>query len=113
MEQQVNENLNSVTWVAVDSFIKCTKPIIVGLNGHAVGFAVTVLSLCDVIIASEGATLWTPFTGLALCPEGCSSYTFPRMMGLAQSSRFLYLNEKVTAQDAMNMGLVTRVVPSD
>jgi peroxisomal 3,2-trans-enoyl-CoA isomerase len=49
----------------VDAFIKCSKPIVVGVNGHACGIMVTILGLCDVVISADSATFYTPFSGLA------------------------------------------------
>ena len=51
----------------------------VALNGHAMGIAVTLLGLADLIYAADGdIELSTPFAQLGLAPEACSSYTFPR-----------------------------------
>lgn len=51
----------------------------------------------------------TPFCKLGLSPEGCSSYTFPRIMGPAKASELLFFGEKLTAREAAQCGLVSRV----
>ncbi|XP_066540041.1 enoyl-CoA delta isomerase 2, mitochondrial [Hoplias malabaricus] len=95
----------------VKAYIDFPKPLIAVVNGPAVGVSVTVLGLFDVIYATESATFHTPFSQLGQSPEGCSSYTFPRIMGHAKASEVLLFNKKLTATQACELGLVTEVFP--
>ncbi|KFO78543.1 hypothetical protein N303_07651, partial [Cuculus canorus] len=95
----------------VDHFIDFPKPLIAVVNGPAVGISVTLLGLCDVVYASDSATFHTPFSQLGQSAEGCSSYTFPKIMGLAKASEILLFNKKLTAAEACAKGLVTEVFP--
>jgi len=95
----------------VDAFIKYPKPIVCGVNGPAVGIMVTILGLADLVYTVESATFQTPFMALGQGPEGCSSYTFPKMMGNARANEMLLLGRKLRAQEAYERGLVTDVVP--
>jgi len=97
----------------VDSYIYCTKPLVAIINGPAVGISVTVLGLCDAVFSSDQATFNSPFSALGQSPEGCSSYTFPRIMGYAKASELLYFNQKISAAEAERLGLVTAVYPHD
>ncbi|KAL5015594.1 hypothetical protein ScPMuIL_007323, partial [Solemya velum] len=117
----------------VGTFIEFPKPLIGLINGPAVGVSVTILGLFDVVYASQAfrgmmctplntsespefvseATFHTPFSALGQSPEGCSSYTFPKMMGLAKASEMLLLNKKITAVEACERSLVTAVFPED
>ncbi|KAL2085960.1 hypothetical protein ACEWY4_019280 [Coilia grayii] len=95
----------------VKTFIDFPKPLIGVINGPAVGVSVTLLGLFDVVYATERATFHTPFSQLGQSPEGCSSYTFPKMMGAAKASEMLLFNKKLTATQACELGLVTEVFP--
>ncbi|XP_030624597.1 enoyl-CoA delta isomerase 2 isoform X1 [Chanos chanos] len=95
----------------VKAYIDFPKPLIAVVNGPAVGVSVTLLGLFDVVYATEKATFHTPFSQLGQSPEGCSSYTFPKMMGAAKASEMLLFNKKLTATQAREQGLVTEVFP--
>lgn len=97
----------------VSGFIHFPKPLVAAVNGPAVGLSVTLLGLCDFVYASEQATFHTPFMSLGQSPEGCSSYTFPRMMGAARANEILMGGHKLTAREAYERGLVTRVFGQD
>ncbi|XP_067107736.1 enoyl-CoA delta isomerase 2, mitochondrial [Osmerus mordax] len=95
----------------VKAYIDFPKPLIAVINGPAVGVSVTLLGLFDIVYATERATFHTPFSQLGQSPEGCSSYTFPKMMGVAKASEMLLFNKKLSAHQACVQGLVTEVFP--
>ena len=95
----------------VEAFIVFPKPLVCAVNGPAVGVAATLLGLCDIVYASDTATFHTPFMALGQSPEGCSSYTFPKIMGYARANDMLLGGRKITAQQAFDRGLVTEIFP--
>ncbi|KAM7390006.1 hypothetical protein PAMA_008261 [Pampus argenteus] len=95
----------------VKAYIDFPKPLVAVVNGPAVGISVTLLGLFDLVYATERASFHTPFTQLGQSPEGCSSYTFPKIMGTAKASEMLLFNKKLTAAQACELGLVTEVFP--
>ncbi|XP_067323143.1 enoyl-CoA delta isomerase 2-like [Anolis sagrei] len=90
-------------------FIDFPKPLIALVNGHAIGLGVTLLGLCDIVYASDKAVFQTRFTQFGLCPEGGSSHTFPKIMGVAKANEMLIFNKKITAEEACARGLVSEV----
>uniref|UniRef100_A0A3P9KA67 Chromodomain Y like 2 n=1 Tax=Oryzias latipes TaxID=8090 RepID=A0A3P9KA67_ORYLA len=91
------------------AFIHFKKPIVVAVNGPAMGLGASILPLCDVVWASERAWFQTPCAALHLTPSGCSSYTFPQILGVALANEMLFCGRKLTAQEACSRGLVSQV----
>jgi peroxisomal 3,2-trans-enoyl-CoA isomerase len=90
-----------------DLFLDFPKPLLVAVNGPAIGASVTSATLCDGIIASDKATFSTPFTALGVTPEGCSSVHFSRIMNKANAERMLGKEGwKPTAKEALEVGLI-------
>jgi enoyl-CoA hydratase/carnithine racemase len=97
-----------------DMFLDFPKPILVAVNGPAIGASVTSATLCDGIIASDKATFSTPFAALGVPPEGCSSVHFERIMGQASAERMLGPEGwRPTAEEAHDAGLIQWVVAHD
>ncbi|XP_055785237.1 enoyl-CoA delta isomerase 2, mitochondrial [Salvelinus fontinalis] len=109
--EQMAKNAGELLREFVKAFIDFPKPLIAVVNGPAVGVSVTLLGLFEIVYATERATFHTPFSQLGQSPEGCSSYTFPKMMGNAKASEMLLFNKKLTAVQACAQGLVTEVFP--
>lgn len=79
----VKEGLLSPPRDFVKAFIQFKKPIVVAINGPALGLGASILPLCDIVWASEKAWFQTPYATIRLTPAGCSSYTFPQILGVA------------------------------
>ncbi|KPP64952.1 hypothetical protein Z043_116660 [Scleropages formosus] len=108
----------------VRAFLHFRKPIVVAINGPALGLGASILPLCDIVWASEKAWFQTPCATVRLTPTGCSSYTFPQILGVAlvsqcagagssvfarQANEMLFCGRKLTAQEACSRGLVSQV----
>lgn len=97
-----------------DAFLDFPKPLLVAVNGPAIGASVTSATLCDGIVASEKATFSTPFAALGVPPEGCSSVQFARIMDQEHAGRMLGQEGwKPTAAEALEAGLIQWVVPHE
>lgn len=94
------------------TFTTFPKPIVVVVDGPAIGIGSTLLLHCDLAYASERSEFKLPFASLGLCPEFASSYLLPRMVGLAKASEWLLLGDSFSAREACASGLINGVVDS-
>jgi Delta3-Delta2-enoyl-CoA isomerase len=92
------------------ALIRFPKIFAAAVNGPAVGIAVTLLMHCDLVHCSDKATLWAPFTRLALVPELCSSQTFIESHGLSKANELLLLGKKINAREALDWNICSQVV---
>ncbi|MBK9235798.1 MAG: enoyl-CoA hydratase [Rhodoferax sp.] len=89
----------------------CAKPLLAGVCGPAVGIGTTLLFHCDLVYAGDNAAFSMPFVNLGLCPEAASSILAPQLMGYQRAAAALLLGEPFMAEAALEMGLVSRIVP--
>jgi 2-(1,2-epoxy-1,2-dihydrophenyl)acetyl-CoA isomerase len=87
------------------------KPIICRLNGVAAGAGCSLALACDMIVASEEATLIEVFINIGLVPDSGSSYFLPRLTGMAKAFELCAMGSRVKADEALTLGLVNKVVP--
>ncbi len=94
-------------------FLSLRKPTVAALHGHVIGSGVEMACLCDIRIASDDAVFRMPETGLSLVPAAGGTQTLARHAGVGPAIEMLLSNAPVTADEAMRVGLVHRVVPRD
>lgn len=87
------------------------KPSVAAIHGYAIGIGVTLPLNCDIRVAGEGTRLNTMFLRVGLTPEFGSSYLLPRVVGLGKACELVYLPRMLDAREALEIGLVNRVVP--
>ncbi len=90
-----------------------TKPLIMAVNGLAVGIGTTMCLHADLVFVSGEASFTTPFVNLAVVPEAASSTLMPRLIGHRRAYAMFALGEKVSASDAVSWGIANKLVPLD
>jgi 2-(1,2-epoxy-1,2-dihydrophenyl)acetyl-CoA isomerase len=88
-------------------------PVICKLNGVAAGAGCSLALACDMIIASEAASLIEVFVNVGLVLDSGSSYFLPRLVGSARAFELSTLGSKVTAQQAADWGMINKVVKAE
>jgi enoyl-CoA hydratase/carnithine racemase len=95
------------------ALIGCTKPVIAAVSGAAIGIGTTMLMHCDLVYCADTAKFSMPFTQLGLCPEFGSSLLFTQLAGYPRAAEKLLLGDAFTAQEAFDMGFVSKVLSVD
>ena len=88
-------------------------PTVAAINGHAMGAGLCVALCCDVRIARSGSKLGLNFVRLGLHPGMGVTYTLPRIVGPAKAAELLYAGSVLSAEDALEIGLVNRCAAAD
>jgi len=86
-------------------------PIVCAVQGYAMGGGVALVAGCDVVIAGEKARLGSAFAQLGFSCDSGSTATLTARMGMARARRFVLLAEQLSSSEALQAGLVDRVVP--
>jgi enoyl-CoA hydratase/carnithine racemase len=87
------------------------KPIIAAINGAAVGVGATLPLQWDIRLAGESAKIGFAFVRRGVVPEALSTWILPRLVGMARAAEVLLTGRLLTAREALDLGLVSRVLP--
>ncbi|MFA4137110.1 MULTISPECIES: enoyl-CoA hydratase-related protein [unclassified Brevibacillus] len=94
-------------------FQKTEKPIIAAVNGVAAGAGMSVALACDIRLASEKASFVNAFVNIGLVPDSGGCYFLPRIVGIGKALELAMTGEKVSAEEALRIGLVNQVYPAE
>lgn len=92
---------------------KIDTPTIAALNGGAAGYGMDLALGCDIRIAADTAKLSAAYTARGLVPESGGTWLLPRIVGWSKAAELLFTARTLTAADALDLGLVSQVVPAD
>jgi 2-(1,2-epoxy-1,2-dihydrophenyl)acetyl-CoA isomerase len=106
IEKIVNEHYNPI----VRRLRKIEKPIVCAVNGVAAGAGANIALACDVVIAGTSASFLQAFSKIGLVPDSGGTFHLPRLVGFQRASALMMLGDKVSAADALQMGMLYKVV---
>jgi 2-(1,2-epoxy-1,2-dihydrophenyl)acetyl-CoA isomerase len=89
------------------------KPVVAAVNGVAAGAGAAFAFACDLRLVASGAGFNLAFAGIGLSSDSGSSWNLPRLVGMARAKELLLLPRTVGADEALALGLATKVVPDD
>jgi 2-(1,2-epoxy-1,2-dihydrophenyl)acetyl-CoA isomerase len=95
----------------VSRVVRMPKPVITAVNGVAAGGGLSLALAGDLVVAAESARFTMAYSRIGATPDGSSSYWLPRLVGLRRAVELFYTNRVLSAREALEWGLVTRVVP--
>lgn len=85
------------------------KPIVAAVNGVAAGAGANIALACDIVIAAQSASFIQAFSKIGLIPDSGGTFQLPRLVGFQRASALMMLGDKVSANDALVMGMIYKV----
>src|SRR5687768_11490717 len=113
MPESIRERLESTYHPNIRLIRALEKPVIAAVNGAAAGAGISLAAACDVRIASDAATFVPGFIGIGLVPDSGGSWFVHRTLGFARAFEWMVSNRRLSAQEALEWGLVSEVVAAE
>jgi 2-(1,2-epoxy-1,2-dihydrophenyl)acetyl-CoA isomerase len=107
----VRKELHEVYHPVIAGVRRLEKPVVAAVNGPAVGIGCSLALACDLVLAAESAYFGLAFVNIGLMPDGGSTLFVPAAVGKARSFQMALLGERVSAEQALDWGLVNAVHP--
>jgi 2-(1,2-epoxy-1,2-dihydrophenyl)acetyl-CoA isomerase len=98
---------------AVLRFARMRKPLVTVVNGAAAGAGFSLAILGDIALAAQSAPFTLAYTAIGLSPDGGASWLLPRLVGMRRAQELALTNKRLSATEAVEIGLVTRAVADD
>ena len=107
----LSARLKAVYHPIITGLREMPKPVVAAVNGPAVGIGCSLALAADLIVAAESAYFLLAFVNIGLIPDGGSTAFLPARVGYARAAEMAMLGERVPAEQALEWGLINRVVP--
>jgi len=112
-----NEPLGDTVSISYNPIIRgireLAKPVIAAVNGTAAGAGANIALACDLVFASDEASLIQSFCHLGLIPDSGGTYLLPRLVGLQRAAGMMMLGDKISTKEAESMGLIYKMFPAN
>ena len=92
---------------------KLNKPVVCAVQGTAAGAGANIAFACDIVLASDEAVFVQAFSKIGLIPDSGGTFFLPRLVGMARTNAMYLLDEKITADKAVEIGLIYKAVPHE
>lgn len=109
ISQILSEHYNPI----VNRLRNIPLPIVCAVNGVAAGAGANIALACDVVVACEGASFIQAFSKIGLIPDSGGTFTLPRLIGFQRASALMMLGDKVSANEALQMGMLYKVFSNE
>ena len=96
---------------AVSRLTRMEAPVVAAVHATAAGAGMSLVCACDFVIAAKSAKFTMAYTKAGLTPDGSSTYFLPRIVGLRRALELTLTNRMLSADEAADLGIATRVVP--
>lgn len=107
------KELTTYLHAATSRLARMDAPLVVAVNGAAAGAGMSLAVAGDLVVAAASAKFTMAYTAAGLSPDGSSSYYLPRLIGLRRTQELMFTNRRLSADEALEWGLVNRVVPDE
>lgn len=104
------ETLISAVNRAILILDRMPQPVIASVEGAVAGFGLSLAAATDLVVAAEGTRFTLAYSRIATSPDGGATYTLPRLVGPKKAAEIALLSDVFDAQEALRLGLVSRVV---
>lgn len=95
---------------AISHFVRMDAPVIAAVNGTAAGAGIGLVAMSDLSVCGSGSKFTLAYTGVGLTPDAGTSFLLPRMIGMKRTMELMLTNRTLTANEALQWGLVNAVV---
>ncbi len=109
MDKILSEHFNPI----IKKIRNTPKPVVAAVNGVAAGAGANIALACDIVVATASASFIQAFSKIGLIPDSGGTYTLPRLIGLQRASALMMLGDKVSAQEAFQMGMIYKVFDNE
>lgn len=109
MDKILSEHFNPI----IKKIRNIPKPVVAAVNGVAAGAGANIALACDIVVATASASFIQAFSKIGLIPDSGGTYTLPRLIGLQRASALMMLGDKVSAQEAYQMGMIYKVFDNE
>jgi 2-(1,2-epoxy-1,2-dihydrophenyl)acetyl-CoA isomerase len=96
---------------AMSRLTRMDPPVVGAVHGAVAGAGMSIAIACDILVAAQTTRFMVAYTRVGLTPDGSSTYFLPRIVGLKRAQELTLTNRMFSAQEALEWGIVTRVVP--